>query len=142
MTQTEEERIALVLSKIQRAHQAWEETKVIIDEHLWYAAANRMYYSCFYMTSALLASEGISASTHAGTIRMLGMYFVSKGVVSQEMNKFYVKLFELRQKGDYDDYASIEASDVIPLIETAEEYMETIEKIIRNKINQLNNPLY
>ena len=66
---------------------------------------------------------------------MLGMHFVMTGIVSQELNKFYVKLFELRQKSDYDDFVSIEAADVLPLIETAELYMSTLENIINEKNN-------
>ena len=89
------------------------------------------------MTTALLISHGYSASTHAGVIRMLGMNFVLTGEISQELNKFYVKLFELRQKGDYDDYISIGSADILPLVNTAEEYMRTLEGIIRRKQKDL-----
>ncbi len=135
MRMSEEERRLTVRFRVQRSHEAWEETKAIVNGGLWYAAANRMYYSCYYMTSALLISHGLYASTHAGVIRMLGMHFVMTGIVSQELNKFYVKLFELRQKSDYDDFVSIEAADVLPLIETAELYMSTLENIINEKNN-------
>lgn len=137
MRQTKEEVVALVMGRVRKAHEAWEETKVIIAEELWYAAANRMYYSCFYMTSALLACYDLSAKTHAGVIRLLGMNFVMKGIISQELNKFYVELFELRQKGDYDDYVSIGSADVMPLVNMAEEYLATIETLINNKIETL-----
>ena len=130
MTLSNEERLALVTYRIQRSHEAWAETKIIIDEKLWYAAANRMYYSCYYMTSALLISHGLSASTHAGVIRMLGLHFVSTGKVSKELNKFYAQLFEMRQRGDYDDFIQITAADILPMVALAEQYMQTLEKLI------------
>ena len=135
MNMTDDERKALVKFRVQKAHEAWEETKVIVEEGLWYAAANRMYYSCFYITSALLISNGLMAKTHAGTIRLLGMNFVMTGKISQELNQFYVELFELRQRGDYDDYVSVGASDVMPLVDTAEEYMNTVEGLIRESMS-------
>lgn len=51
---TDNERKALVLNKVSRARETWVETKGIIEGGYWYAAANRMYYACYYMTSALL----------------------------------------------------------------------------------------
>ena len=134
MTLSSEERKTLVTYRVQRAHETWSETKKIIEEKLWYAAANRMYYSCYYMTTALLISHGLSASTHAGVIRMLGMNFVLTGFVSKELNRFYCQLFEMRQRGDYDDYVQISADDVLPMVEQAEEYMKTLESIIETKI--------
>ncbi|MBQ3631813.1 MAG: HEPN domain-containing protein [Prevotella sp.] len=134
MMLTDEERRALVTYRMQRARETWAETKIIIEDKLWYAAANRMYYSCFYMTSALLISYGLAASTHAGVIRMLGMHFVMTGIVSKELNSFYVHLFEMRQRGDYDDYIQIGSADVLPFVELAEKYMTTLETIINEKM--------
>ena len=134
MTLSDEERKTLVVYRIQRAYETWNETQKIIEDRLWYAAANRMYYSCFYMTSALLVSHGLTASTHAGVIRMLGMHFVREGKVSSELNKFYVQLFEMRQRGDYDDYIQITDEDVLPLVNKAEVYLKSIEALIHTKI--------
>jgi len=86
------------------------------------------------MTTALLISHELTASTHAGVIRMLGMHFVMKGKVSSELNKFYVQLFEMRQRGDYDDYIQIGSEDVLPLVSLVEKYMTTVEALIRTKI--------
>ena len=88
MKPTDEERKALVERRIERAYETWEETKEIVNSELWLAAANRMYYACYYLTTALLVSHGIDATTHTGVIRMLGMHFVSQGFVSKEMNVF------------------------------------------------------
>ncbi len=137
MTLSNEERLALVTYRIQRAHEAWAETKTIIENKLWYAATNRMYYSCFYMTSALLVSHGLTAATHAGVIRMLGLHFVATGKLSNELNRFYIHLFEMRQKGDYDDYVQITSADVLPMVIQAEQYMQTLEKLIKEKIISL-----
>ena len=116
--------------RIERAYETWEETKEIVNSELWLAAANRMYYACYYLTTALLVSHGIDATTHTGVIRMLGMHFVSQGFVSKEMNRYYGRLFELRQNGDYDDWVMVSAGDVMPLFNQMEDYFNAIEPLI------------
>ena len=130
MKPTDEERKALVERRIERAYETWEETKEIVNSELWLAAANRMYYACYYLTTALLVSHGIDATTHTGVIRMLGMHFVSQGFVSKEMNRYYGRLFELRQNGDYDDWVMVSAGDVMPLFNQMEDYFNAIEPLI------------
>ena len=131
MTLSDEERKTLVEYRIQRANETWKETQEIIKSHLWYAAANRMYYACYYLTSALLISHGLSANTHAGIIRMLGMHFVSKGLLSNEMGYYYTRLFEMRQTGDYDDWVTIDEKDIIPLSEQVETYFSSVLGLIK-----------
>ena len=41
------------------------------------------------------------------------------------------QLFELRQTGDYDDWKVVTENDVKPLIPTAELFLDTLEKHIR-----------
>lgn len=106
----------LVNYRIQRAYETWSDTKSVMEDGLWYVAANRMYYACYYMTVALLIKNGISASTHAGVIRMLGMHFVTTGILSKEMGRFYSSLFEFRQRDDYEDFVVISADDVLPRV--------------------------
>ena len=93
---TDEERKALVLNKVRRSNETWAEAKGIIESKYWYAAANRMYYACYYMVSALLLKNGQSAHTHGGIIGLFGLHFVKTGIISSEMGKFYSEMYELR----------------------------------------------
>ena len=128
---TDDERKALVSNKVRRARETWEETKGIIKSGYWYAAANSMYYACYYMTSALLLKIGQSAHTHGGTIGLFGLHFVKTGIVPSDLGKFYSQLFELRQTGDYDDWKVVTESDVRPLVPMAEMFLDTLENLIR-----------
>jgi len=42
----------------------------------------------------------------------------------------YERLFDLRQKGDYDDWIVINESDIIPLVEPSKKFISDIENII------------
>ena len=129
---TDEERQALVFNKVRRSKETWTEAKGIIENKYWYAAANRMYYACYYMVSALLLKNGQSAHTHGGIIGLFGLHFVKTGIVSAEIGKFYSELYELRQTGDYDDWKTLSESDILPLIPKVEQFLGTIERLIKD----------
>lgn len=127
---TEEEKKALISNKIRRSRETWVEAKGIMESKYWYAAANRMYYACYYMVSALLMKHGHSAHTHGGAISLFGQNFVKTGIISSELGKFYSQLFELRQTGDYDDWKVVTENDIMPLVPTAEVFLDTLENLI------------
>ena len=128
---TSEETKALVSNRIRRSRETWAETKGIIEGGYWYAAANRMYYACYYMVTALLIKNGLISHTHGGTIGLFGLHFIKTAIVSSELGKFYSQLFELRQTGDYDDWKVVTETDVITLAPTAEVFLDTLEELIK-----------
>ena len=132
-TLTDKQRLDIVENRMENAHSTLAEVESHREHGFYNTAVKRMYYACYYMTSALLISRGLSANTHAGVIRMLGMHFVSKGLLSNEMGYFYSRLFEMRQAGDYDDWTTIGEQDIIPLSELVEPYLQTILHLIRFK---------
>ncbi|GHV69687.1 DNA-binding protein [Bacteroidia bacterium] len=132
MSLTEEERNAIITLRVQKAQESLLEAKDIMKLGHWRVTANRLYYACYYVSIALLIKFGFFAKTHSGVVNLLGLHFVSQGIISKEQGKFYSKLFELRQSGDYDDWAIIESVDVLPLITPAEEYIYTIKKLIES----------
>lgn len=127
---TQEERDALVKVRVERAFSTFEEAKGIAENEYWHSAANRLYYACYYITSSLLVKKGFDAATHSGVIRLFGLHFVSKGLVTEEWGRFYSKLFELRESGDYDDWVTFGKDDIVPLIPLVETYLQLIKHLI------------
>src|SRR5665647_2078832 len=116
MTLTNEEREAIVSFRIQKAKDTLAEAEGIATLGYWNAVANRLYYSCFYMTSALLIKNNYLAQTHNGVIHLFGLNFIRTELISKEAGKIDSKLFEIRQTGDYDDLFNLSEEDVKPLI--------------------------
>ncbi|MDR2125621.1 MAG: HEPN domain-containing protein [Prevotellaceae bacterium] len=130
MKLSEEERDVIVVYRLQKAKTTLHEAKGNIELAYWHTVANRLYYACYYAASALLIKNGHIAQTHSGVIALLGQHFISKDIISKELGKFYAKIFELRQTGDYSDWTVIEFADVLPLVESAEKFIYTIEELI------------
>ena len=98
----------------------------------WHGAANRLYYACFYAACALLIKNGYAARTHSGVFSLLGEHFVLNGLISKEQNKFYRRVLELRQTGDYDDFIEVTEDEVLSLIQPAEKFIAEMKKLINN----------
>jgi len=110
---TNDERNALIQLKIERANSTFKEVSVLIEQGFYRTAANRLYYSCFYIVSALLLQNKFAARTHQGIISLFALHFVKTGIVNIDNGRLYRSLFELRQTGDYDDIKEISKDDVV-----------------------------
>ena len=130
MKLTDDERKQVVAHRLQKAKDTLNEAKGTIEMEYWHTASNRLYYACYYVASALLIKHGHIARTHTGIISVLGQHFVSKGLISQEQGAFYSELFELRQKGDYNDWVAIKPEIIVSMVAPAEEFIATVEKLI------------
>ena len=133
MSLSDEERDAVVFYRIQKAKDTWKEAEGISKLGYWNAVINRLYYACYYMTSALLVYNGHTAQTHTGVIKLFGLNFVMTGLISKEQSRFYSMLFELRQTGDYDDLYNLSEEEVQPLIGSALKYIESIEILLKKE---------
>ena len=132
MTLQKEDRNVIVIIRLQRANTTFEEAKSNLELGYWRVTVNRLYYACYYAASALLIKNGFTAHTHTGVISQLGLHFVKTGVISMSQGKLLKQLFALRQIGDYDDWVEVDESDVLPLLDPAHQFIETIEKLIYN----------
>lgn len=100
----DESRKSLVEYRLERAYDTMKEAALLSEKGYYNAAVNRLYYACYYAAAALLLKYKIEAKTHAGVKSMLGLHFVSKGLIPIHIGKILSTLFEKRQSGDYDDF--------------------------------------
>ncbi|MBW1903505.1 MAG: HEPN domain-containing protein [Deltaproteobacteria bacterium] len=63
---TEEHLQDLVRYRIERARETFEEALLMQRERHWNSCANRLYYACYYVVTALLARKGLASSKHTG----------------------------------------------------------------------------
>ena len=126
----DQSRYDLIKYRIKRAHETMEEVVVLSDIGHYNAAVNRLYYACFYAAQALLLKHHISATTHAGVKTMLGLHFVSKGILSVENGKTFNTLFEKRHSSDYEDFAYCDKALVDDLTPLAEAFISKVEGLL------------
>jgi uncharacterized protein (UPF0332 family) len=105
----------------------------MMDNGSWNASVNRIYYSCYYVVSALLLLKSVETGSHKGIRQMFGLHFVQKGIVSKEDGRFFSDLYDRRQTGDYDDFINYDESTVIQLYIQADEFIKRILKLISER---------
>ena len=126
------ERKDLVKYRLKKAKNALTEVPILIANQFYGTAMNRLYYACFYAATALLISESHEVHTHSGVKTKLGLHFIKDNRLDKSFAKLYDQLFNLRQRGDYEDWVYINEDDILPYIEPAEQFIETIENLINN----------
>jgi uncharacterized protein (UPF0332 family) len=131
---SENEIKAIVKYRLDKAKDTLLDVSVSIQNNRWNNAANRLYYACFYAAMALLINDGYEVRTHNGVKTLLGLHYVKNGVISEELAQVYRTIFNLRQKGDYDDLTIITEDDVNPFLEPAEKFIAEIEKLINKNL--------
>ncbi len=97
----------------------------------WDLAANRYYYSCYHLVQGLLISEGLSAHTHAGLLRVFSNAFVRTNRVPLEYGGFLSRLVQLREKADYNCSFVVTKEEIEALGPLVDDFVETISAIIQ-----------
>ena len=132
-TLDEQSRIGLIHYRMERADETMEEAGILAERGHYNAAVNRLYYACFYATQALLLKHHIAATTHAGVKSMLGLHFISKGIISVEHGKTFNTLFEKRHSSDYEAFAYCDKAMVEDLTPLAEAFIATIKELLNGE---------
>jgi hypothetical protein len=79
---------------------------------------------------ALLARHHITSSTHGGVKTMLGLHFVSKGLISKESGRAFSNLFDSRQRGDYDEFVYSTLEEVDELYPKAQRFIAEVDALL------------
>ena len=130
---TLEEREILVAMQVERAHRFVKQADEMMDMGYSDMAVNRFYYACFHIVQALFIQREIFAHTHSGMLTQFSKCFVKTEMVSLEDGSFLARLFQLRQKADYNCAYDITKEEALSLKEPTHVFVEKIENIIGEK---------
>ena len=127
----------LIHYRIERAKEALTAAGYLLNEERWNAAANRMYYACFYIVSAYLAFRDLNATTHSGLKAAFNLELVKSGKIDREDGVLFNKLFSIRQQADYEDFVDLQKDEVLPLFSRVTTLINEIENIINKEKNEM-----
>jgi uncharacterized protein (UPF0332 family) len=118
---------------LDRAHQDLLATQSILDQSYYGVAVSRAYYAMFYAATALLASKGISRSTHSGVVSAFSEHFVKTGLIEAEFAKVLGQALESRLDSDYDITFSAEQVLATKVFQDAQRFVGRIESYLQQK---------
>jgi uncharacterized protein (UPF0332 family) len=118
--------------RIKRSNEALMEAELMFKNDFLSATINRLYYSCFYIVTALLIKNDIKVKSHAGVRQMLGLHFIQTDIIPKTHGKFYSNLFGYRHENDYGDFLIPDEQFVAGLIKQTRDFLANINNVIKN----------
>ena len=84
-----------------RAERSLNTSRLLIKNEYFADAVSRAYYAMFYAATALLHSEGVTASKHSAVIAQVGKHFAKTGKIEVRLHRALIDVFDERQTADY-----------------------------------------
>ena len=125
------EMTSLIRYRLDRANESIEEAKLLLENGHLHSSVNRLYYACFYAVSGLLLTEGLSSAKHSGTMALFERHWIKTEKVPRELGRLYRRLFNRRQKSDYDDLVTFLPADIESWIGEVRTFVATISDVIQ-----------
>ena len=126
----EESRNVLVQYRMEQALSALSDADLLLQNMRLNAAANRLYYACFYATEALLIKNAIPTTTHAGMRNMFSLKFVQTGLIEPKWGRFLTQIEQMRKGADYDFFIKYEESELQEILPLVQEYIQVLRRLI------------
>ncbi len=116
---------------------ALAETDALLQAGLSMGAVNRAYYACFYATHGLLLTKSLDPKTHTAVRELLSREFVRDGQLDRSVARLYMRLFDMRQTGDYDVSKEILIEHAARWYGDARIFVDTLNALTRKRMEDL-----
>ncbi len=116
--------------RISKSSEAFDDATLLANNERWNSCINRLYYSSYYLVSALLFKNDLNAETHNGVKTQLFLNFVKVGIISKEHGKLYSHLFDWRQETDYADFIDFDEETANPLLKEVYALNEVLKDLL------------
>lgn len=134
MSQDTYDKSALIRLRLKNARATLQDAHTIYEhDGSPVGVVNRAYYAMFYPALALLVTVDRHSSKHTGVVSLFDQEFVRQNRVPKELGKMLHQAFEARQEGDYKDFSRIDRSVATEILESADEFVKSIEEKLSNQ---------
>ena len=130
---TPETRI-LVQYRLDRAHETLTEAGLLLDSGHANTGVNRLYSACFYAVSALLFTQGLTATSHSGLRTLFHQHLIRPGLLPLGQGPLYDRLFDQRQRSDYADLVYFSVDEVCAWSMEAQAFVDAVAVLIQQAL--------
>jgi uncharacterized protein (UPF0332 family) len=125
-----EARKMLIRLWLEKADEALSSAELELNAGHTNFAVNRLYYCCFYAVTAILLRDGKQFARHSGIKSEFVRTYIKSGKIDAKWNKFYQKLFDDRQEGDYIPTITFETAELTIRLQQTSEFINLIRNLI------------
>ncbi len=123
-------------SLIQKSLKELESAELLIQHDSFNAAVSRTYYAMFYAVQVLFVDNGITSSSHSGTLSMFSKKFINTGILPKILGRTLNKVYEMRQSSDYNFTDFVTSDKAIEILNIGKDFVKTILEHIKSKSEQ------
>jgi hypothetical protein len=120
--------------KRDRAFEALDDIKKMIDNKMLSAAMNRIYYAGFYIVGALLLLDGFSTSKHRQLIGYFNKEYIKTGKVPLDVGEILDESYNNRVASDYHDFVFLTKTQVEEFYNQMKEFVGFIDRMIQDRL--------
>lgn len=122
--------------KLQKSRLLMMEVETLLAHKFYNTLINRLYYSCYHATKALLLTKDLVSKTHSGSLSLLNQKFVQESKFDQVQATFFKSLMNERVESDYDDFMIYDEAIVTSFIEPAQKYQEYVFNLVEKYLEE------
>ncbi len=89
--------------KLQKSESMMTEVETLLENKFYGTVINRLYYSCYHATKALLLTKELVSKTHKGVANLLHQHFVQQNLFDSNKATLFTTLMDKRIDSDYSD---------------------------------------
>jgi len=129
----DEQTRVLIKVWLERAHEDIETARELFNSGRYRAVVNRSYYAIFSVTTALLLTQRIERSKHAGVESAFIQHFIKTGIVETEYGKIYDYIRKKREESDYSARITIDKETAEKVFDNAEKFIVRLAEYLRTQ---------
>jgi uncharacterized protein (UPF0332 family) len=127
----------LIRYRREKSRETLEDAHLLFQAGRLFSTLNRIYYALFYEVMALLLTKDLSSAKHTGIRALFNAHFIKTGKVSVELGRFFSRMYDFRQKGDYADFVQFEEEKMKEWLVSAEHFINEIDQVIEKELQKL-----
>jgi uncharacterized protein (UPF0332 family) len=108
---------------LNKAEESLQAARLLHQEGYNEFAISRAYYTMFYLAEAMLASIGLSFSSHAAVNAAFGREFAKPNIVDRKFHRYLLDAEDMRHMGDYAVGATLTAAHASETLTWATEFL-------------------
>jgi len=129
MTLDQSSREELLQCRLNQAREAADEVEFLIANNHLNLAINRIYYTIFYLLSAIALKEEFVTSKHQQLIGWFNKNYISTGIVDKKFGALVHNAYDKRTKCDYDYFVSFNIDEVIGAQTILKDFIVVVNKL-------------
>ena len=128
----DEETRVLVRIRVDRSLEDIDTAKELLSLGRYRAAVNRAYYAIFSITTAVLLTQKIERSKHAGVESAFIQHFVKSGIFETEYGRIFDYIRKKREESDYSARIVVNEDTAKRVVGDAEKFITRISEYLHS----------